>query len=329
MDTQPLLTFTQFLEYLTANKSVPKYDSSLEEKTPHPFWNLDRNCIDGLLKSISVLVTDRMEHVPPIDKELVHLRKTAQRVAQIDRGPTLKVALIGSQGAGKSLLINALFDQDGLSLTGAEGGACTTSIVRYAQYTGNVTSSGDSKFVADVKFLDVSKIETLINEHARSYYYYQHDVEVSDDEEGPGTKTLQEDQHDRRLNDTAEDVFATLFGSREQFLESWRPADFRNGEFSQLCQTKSEDAIQSLGINSQRVKTFIGNNAEELLEKIKPFLSKVKDEACLWPLVDSIFIRLDHDLLKQGVEIIDLPGVYCKLACFDQTDCLQAPETST
>jgi hypothetical protein len=62
-------------------------------------------------------------------------------------------------------------------------------------------------------------------------------------------------------------------------------------------------------MNSQEVALFSKNTPQELLEDIKPFLSNVDGQVCLWPIVDCVTIRFNHPLLQQGLEIIDLPGM--------------------
>jgi hypothetical protein len=60
-------------------------------------------------------------------------------------------------------------------------------------------------------------------------------------------------------------------------------------------------------IDDVNVAMKIGKDQKDLFKKLRPFLTKVKGETCLWPLVDNISIRVCHDLLQDNVEIIDLP----------------------
>ena len=70
-------------------------------------------------------------------------------------------------------------------------------------------------------------------------------------------------------------------------------------------------------MNGNGVKSYSRPNQRELLQKIKPFLTNVEGEACLWPLVDMVTIYFDHNLLEQGVEILDLPGTVCQSSMCD------------
>jgi predicted GTPase len=141
MTTETILSFDEFQEHLKTVKVVPRYDAASETKTPHPWWELGKATIHTLLKDISEKVGGCTQGVIDLDKELQHVVNTATKLEQIDRGSTVKVALIGAQGAGKSLLTNALFNCTGLSLTGAKGFACTSAIVKYAYGPGDKFSA--------------------------------------------------------------------------------------------------------------------------------------------------------------------------------------------
>jgi hypothetical protein len=57
-----------------------------------------------------------------------------------------------------------------------------------------------------------------------------HADEDSDDEDAPRTKSLGQDKLDRRMKDTAEEVFYTLFGGKEQFQQYWITGTYRSGD---------------------------------------------------------------------------------------------------
>jgi hypothetical protein len=304
MITETVLSLAEFQEHLKKVKNTPKYDPSTEEKISHPWWDLDKFTINTHLKEISEKVASCTQGAIGLDKELQHVANTASKLEQVERSSTVKVALIGAQGAGKSLLINALFDCTGLSLTGAKGFACTSAIVKYAYGSGE-------KFSAEIRFLKAEMREEMIDEHIRSYLDYHNDLEDSDDEGGGcRTRSFKEDEIDRKRKKTAEDFFDTIFGSRDEFLSAWSSSPVNTGEFKSLCQLKCKEAMEEYDMTSQGFTHFSKSSPTELLEEIKPFLSDVDGKICLWPIVDCVTIRLRHPLLQEGVEIIDLPGMY-------------------
>lgn len=296
----PYLPLEKFVE-----KAAPKHRSDQEARAPHPLWDLNRTVIDDILVEISALASAKLKAAPGDDKELIHLRDTAERLTRVTHSAPIRVALIGAQGAGKSLLINAIFDLDGVSLTGADGGACTASVVRYLYYPG-----AGGNFLAEIKFLDYAKRKTMMQDHAKAYDDYHNDEEDSEDESGSTAKRHHDSESETsaaKLAGTAVDVFDTLFGSRQEFLESWNPHNFKNGEFVDLCMLKCEEALRQINANDG-IKSFIQNDQKALLQDIKPYLTNVSGTQCLWPLVDSVNVRLTHPLLQHGIELIDLPG---------------------
>jgi hypothetical protein len=301
MASEPLLDYEDFQTQASRFKPALKYNADTESKTPHAWWDLGRDTIHANLKDISERVASCIKGKTGLDRELEHVVKTAAMLEQVERTPAVKVALIGAQGAGKSLLINALFDCTGLSLTGAKGFACTSAIVKYAYGPGD-------KFSAEVQFLNAKKREEMVDEHIRSYMDYHNDLDDSDDEDGPRTRSFKQDEIDRKRKKTAEDFFDTIFGSRDEFLTAWSSSPVNTPEFKSLCQLKCKEAMLEQDMNSQGIAMFSKNTPKELLEVIKPFLSNVDGQVCLWPIVDCVTIRLNHSLLQHGVEIIDLPG---------------------
>lgn len=309
-----ILTQNEFPKYLKDHRFKPRHDPTTEEKYPHPWWQVDQVGLQAVLRDISKDITDVMFGTPDGDNELKHLFTQAEALPQVQHGPPIRVALVGAQGAGKSLLINAMFDCDGLSLTGADGAACTSAIIEYVQYPGGRNPNGEQNFLAEIQFQGARKREEMLKEHTRSYRYYEQDIDSDDESDEEATlkmhkKLSRQDEADRRLKDTAEDVFHTLFGGKDKFLEEWNTCDRRN-EFVKICQLKCKEAISKVDINSENVATFIGNNAKDLLQQIRPFMTKVKGQVCLWPLVDHISIRFHSPLLEQGLVLVDLPGMY-------------------
>lgn len=300
-----ILTFEEFLPYFQTHRSVPKYDSTTE-KMPSLLWfEIDKPAVDTALKELVQMITERLKGAPESDKELKHLDRTAQALAQVERSAPIKLALLGAQGAGKSLMINALFDRDGLSLTGAAGAACTSSITRYGFFPKNLT--GPDMFHAEILFFNREKRESLLKEHARNYHHYHNDGDDSDNEDGTGAATQREEK-ERSQKDTAEDIFVTLFGSMDAFLASWSVADYRSGDFVRLCQMKREEALKQAGVDSRNITTKMAADQKALVHQLRPFLTNVKGESCLWPLVDNIGVKFYHPLLQGGVELFDLPG---------------------
>lgn len=108
------------------------------------------------------------------------------------------------------------------------------------------------------------------------------------------------------LKDTAEEVFLTLFGSRDAFEGCWSSPSYKSGEFIRICQLKCEETLRKEGGASDSAMKF-SNDQKDLLRQLKPFLTKVKGVTCLWSLFDHVMVKFDNELLQSGIETIDLP----------------------
>ncbi len=303
MAVQSLLSREEFKVHFQLIKSIPRYNTENESRIQHPWWEVNHTAIQTCLKDMAEAVRSTMKNSHNLDRGLEHVNIGARTLDTVQRASAVKVLIVGAQGAGKSLLINALFNCDKISLTGNTGFACTSAVVRYAYGPGD-------RFHAEVKFLNAELRDEMLNEHIRSLQDYFNDLEDSDDDGGPRTRSQDEDEKDKKRKKTAEDFFDTIFGSREEFSAAWGHNPVNTAEFKSLCELKCQDAMQAHGSNGQVPALFSRASAEELVEDIKPFLSNVKDEVCLWPIVYCITIRFNNPLLQQDLEIIDLPGKF-------------------
>ncbi|OAL48292.1 hypothetical protein IQ07DRAFT_681710 [Pyrenochaeta sp. DS3sAY3a] len=299
MTSSDILSWEEFQDQAHLRKAVPKYSTANEPKKHHPWWELDKSGIHSNLNDIAEKIDQATKTAAKLDSDLNHVAVTASKLGHIDRSNPVKVALIGAQAAGKSLLVNALFDCSGLSLTGAEGVACTCTVVKYAYAPGE-------GFAAEVCFLNAKKREAMISEHIRSLVQHYNDLD-SDDEGESCNSGPKQDQSDDQRKKTADDLFGAIFGSNEEYKAAWNFSS-DTAEFKTLCELKCQDATKGFDVNGSGAVIFTRPTPQELLKDVKPFLSKVDDQDCLWPLVDCVTIRFNHSLLHEGLEIIDLPG---------------------
>lgn len=298
MASSDILTWEEFQDQAHRFRPSQKYIATTEPKTHHEWWDLDKDSIHSILKDIAEKITQATRTTHKLDCDLHHVAVTASKLVQTERPRSIKVALIGAQGAGKSMLINAIFDCD-LSLFEAKGSACTSTVVKYAH------ASGEG-FSAEVCFLNAKKRESLIEEHIRSLSLHYNDLD-SDDEDVSRNRNAEQDQDDQNRKKTAEDFFRAIFGPDEDFKCAWS-SDQDSAEFKSLCELKCQESTEGFDTNGKGAVIFTKTSPQDLLTVVKPFLSNVSDQNCLWPLVDHVIIRFNHPLLAEGLEIIDLPG---------------------
>ena len=300
-----------FDKYLQTHKSVSRYSNTNEKKIDHDWWKLNKIEIDTQIRELTQVVITVVEGHPSKDTELDHLYRSAKSLSQVQRSPPIKVGIIGAQAVGKSLFTNALFGKSGLSPTGADGKACTSSIIAYKNYREDSTAGSKGTFHAFVSFLNAAKRQAMIHEHAKTYFFYAVDGDDSDEEETSNASADKDTKFDRAAMKTAEEFFATIFGTQEEFLSSWSISSFKTGEFAILCEMKCNEAITSAKADiAGDVCTFIGKDHQDLMKQIKPYIVKVKGKVCLWPLVDRVSVSFFDEILEQNIEILDVPGQF-------------------
>lgn len=145
----------------------------------------------------------------------------------------------------------------------------------------------------------------MIREYVKDYAHVYDDGEDSDEEGEAGPRGFKNDRDDLRRAETAVEVFETLFGSKEEFLEEW--AHLEREDFVGMCQPKCSIIIQENKVDGKNIARTDGATADELLQKLKPFMVNEKSLPQLWPPVDYVTIRLDHELLRYGAIVIYVP----------------------
>jgi hypothetical protein len=71
---------TEFSSQIQVPKAVPKYNTEQEQKTPHPYWELDIDNIRVLVADTSDTVKGALDEFPEDDRELDQLHGAAVRL---------------------------------------------------------------------------------------------------------------------------------------------------------------------------------------------------------------------------------------------------------
>ncbi|KAF3052346.1 hypothetical protein E8E11_010428 [Didymella keratinophila] len=308
------------------------YDPSIEDLPDHPWYALD----DQTLKNNILRMCDELGR-PVVDCEIndpqIHELLGALARAKKTPGPRqVNIAVVGSQGVGKSSTLNALLNRD-LVDASASSSACTAfaTIIQYKEGSADDTTLSDLK----VTFLEIDEIRDFIEEHIRRYadVYTStegnedepaaeeedtqdaSDIDVSDSdfsdaEDSPTANKKPRKKVSKALQagaDTAEQFFRIIFGghqdqSKEAELQEWlnRP-DLEDGKFLGHCvKVASEHLAQ---IQAEEAGSVEYSDVQDT------DLQKVRDHAtALWPLVKAVTISTGCILLRNGICFMDLPG---------------------
>lgn len=113
------------------------------------------------------------------DKELSTLRNSAKDMSTISLKKAKTVAIVGSQGMGKSLMINSLLNRQKISKTSAGGGACTAAAIKYRHKVGS--DDLDDLMNAQIQFMDDQTLRETIEEHVHRYFHFHFSGSVTEE----------------------------------------------------------------------------------------------------------------------------------------------------
>jgi hypothetical protein len=284
------------------SKCPPAYDPASETPPDHAWFNIPRTTTDKQVHDAVDMVTDITATARKEDKELVALRKMGRDVRDILLKSSSDVAIVGQQGMGKSLMINALMDRHNLSKTSAKGGACTASAIKYRHKPG--VKDREESYDAEVEFMDDECLHEIASEHVRRYHHFHYSNNVDPD------CYFEEEQ----AAQTALDFFRLVFNSeydsdaKKQLKELLQESNVKNGELLSATLQQAISRIEEANVNADRIIYFKGMGIEGLMKKVEKYIADAPDMPTLWPIVHGVTIRLGSSLARNGVCLIDLPG---------------------
>ncbi|KAK1978883.1 Dynamin family-domain-containing protein [Colletotrichum cereale] len=220
------------------------------------------------------------------------------------------VGVVGETGLGKSSLINALLGFNIVPISNKE--ACTASVCIFGW---NDDISDGKTFRAKITFKSWEAVESELDAFKE---------ELADLEETSQGNETDQDYESRYVQ--AEHHYKTIrswSGLTKEQIRTYSPDQIiRNSKkaFSAVYQSGS-------GIRSHKTYKFIkSTNQIDFLEMLKQYVDSTTDfkgpdgggtatkrqvdkEPKLWALVEQVEIFLRAKVLKNGIKIVDLPGV--------------------
>jgi hypothetical protein len=263
---------------------VIAYKPKAEEPPNHPWYTFDKSGVDRQIMDISSLIKHHISTARAEDTEMNGLRDLSEHVQQVTQASYTEVALVGMQGVGKSLLINALMDRNTLSETSADGGACTASAIKYLHQP----DFGDrkDKYDIEIEFMNDEYLDEIIGEHVKNYNYFHFMLNDNDE--------FSEDEEQAAA--TAYDFFFLVFDTNKE-----------NEKGSRLEQLLTAEAIQSglllretIEMARERIKSAAEDESgkrsvrnvgiKKLSEFVNGYIAQSETGQSMWPLVQSVNI---------------------------------------
>ena len=276
------------------------YDPSSEAVPDHPWFEVHQNEKDKEVREIVDTVADIVLNARPEDKELLSIQKQCSKTSEIQVAKSSEIAIVGQQGMGKSLLINALQSRRDLSKTSARGGACTASAIKYRHKPG--ASDTGEKYDSLLEFMNDEYLREIITEHARNYRHF-HFGEVDPDCRSEEEKAAK----------TAGDFFNLLFNTKHdsqarEKLKKFLENDNMGNKFVDVVVNMAHKRIDDTDADEKRVIKVSNKGIKDLMKEVERYVADADDHPSLWPIVNHVTILMGSILARNGVDLVDLPG---------------------
>ncbi|KAK1836766.1 hypothetical protein QBC39DRAFT_366970 [Podospora conica] len=219
------------------------------------------------------------------------------------------VGVSGATGAGKSSLLNALLDFPGL-LPSSDSSASTATICEVAY---NFEEDPKKAFRCDVSFRDLDDVRGELDR------FFQ---DLDD------RKSLLDEDSDRREGDhgdgqtweeTIMEADGNLRSVRDKVFAVWgKTIHELDGMSTDDLLPEGDPALDRIQLEKE---SHYSHDLSDFATKIRQFLDSSQSEVevkrpagwaqkmSLWPLIKSVKLFVKADILKNGIILVDLPGL--------------------
>ncbi|EMC91006.1 hypothetical protein BAUCODRAFT_161054 [Baudoinia panamericana UAMH 10762] len=318
-DTVP--TYSDLPGNSAAGGRVPRYNAINEEGRPnlaiyHPSFAIAEGLVTTVCNDFIDVVKQLKEsgYTDPevesiCDKSLKRWREP--RHTYPDVGP---VAFLGPAGVGKSSALNCILNQEAVAVESDSGTRGTALVHEYK----------DSKmdqpelYAVDVYYKHTKTVESLVERHCKAIV----DLLNMPDED-LADMDAEERVEARQKHDTALNFFTTILCDYDEFASADEARDYfveqRSEDIADIARhivSLIAGALEAQGITRNgNVQSFTAQDEAELnvvFQRIAGHsgsTSSGNSNPSLWPLISTVSVHQDKDLLNAGVVLADTPGV--------------------
>ncbi|RFU34362.1 hypothetical protein B7463_g1957, partial [Scytalidium lignicola] len=254
---------------------------SEEEASPIPLWKQtgSGDILQAVLKKEEA-ARNGLEFLNALQKNLR---------LQVKQMPSAQPRLeqIGTTGAGKTTLINALLEHENLLPTSHER-ACTAVAIEVAY---NYNTSEDKVFRGEIVFVTRDEFKTELEQLFADFR--EQDSSNEDDD-------IEENDLEREIR-----IAESVDKLKHIYPQINTMEKLKNSSVEELLQ----DAVVRDIIGT--TKEIHGRDKEAFAEILSQYTESneyYKKTSALWPLVKIVRVFVKSDILKDGIVLVDLPG---------------------
>ena len=270
---------------------------------------------DGVVSWFKNMVRPIFQKTEPVS-ELAELDKLASHVEDLDKhhDELFPICLLGQAGVGKSTLINTLVaDTDIVVPSGGGSGPLTANALRvsHGERASFTVSYHPEKQLAQTRFILESEIHRQAKKETSTAV---EDVEV-EETEMPEIELDEGEQKKTRTQEAISRAQLLVAGAQTAHREITYLADALRFILKQRLKFKSQ-ILDEDKVRLQLVQDALkeGNAQKKCIidsANNDQFRQHLRDHACgfLAPLIQEMSIQWSSPLLRDSVELVDLPGI--------------------
>jgi GTPase SAR1 family protein len=281
---------------------IPTHDDSAEPFPKCAIYDDKIKAIEENITAISQKALAKLEEHGCLSLKPYISR--AQKTCNLPETPKMRIAIIGSAGAGKSSLLNAITGKADLAKSLSGGQSCTCVPTEYQDaFIGQTLD-----FAASFHYLQPDGVKRQLHETIQKYNTFAFEADKDWEEE--------ERTSAKRAHANALKVLRTLFDDSPSFESKKASVEYMKtmypqqdsllDELARICEQKLKHTVQRNYKTNYEAKTLA-----KLRSKIDPLMNSTGTfrEPSLWPLLRHVTIGVRGSRVLEKVTLVDLPGI--------------------